>query len=53
MREEPGLGEKSSQRLALWVLRNDRATVEELARTLLEVKSQVGFCEICANAVML
>ena len=45
----PGLGEKSSQRLALWVLRSDRGVVEDLARALLDVKTQVGFCEVCAN----
>jgi recombination protein RecR len=45
----PGLGEKSAQRLALHVLRSDRAAAEELARTLLEVKDRVGLCEVCAN----
>jgi len=45
----PGLGEKSAQRLALYVLRSDRAVVEELARTLVEVKDRVGLCEVCAN----
>lgn len=45
----PGIGEKSAQRLALHVLRGDRAEVEELARTLLEIKDKVGLCAICAN----
>jgi recombination protein RecR len=45
----PGVGEKSAQRLALWVLRSDRAVVEDLARTLLDIKDKVGFCEVCAN----
>jgi recombination protein RecR len=45
----PGVGEKSAQRLALWVLRNDRDTVADLARTLLDIKDKVGFCEVCAN----
>jgi len=45
----PGVGEKSAQRLALWVLRNDRAVIEDLARTLLDIKDKVGFCEVCAN----
>ncbi len=45
----PGIGEKSAQRLALWVLRSDRALVEELARTLLDIKDKVGLCEVCAN----
>lgn len=45
----PGIGEKSAQRLALHVLRSDRAAVEELARTLVEIKDKVGLCEVCAN----
>jgi recombination protein RecR len=45
----PGIGEKSAQRLALWVLRSDRATVDELSRTLLDIKDKVGLCEVCAN----
>jgi recombination protein RecR len=45
----PGIGEKSAQRLALHVLRSDRADVEELARTLLEIKDKVGLCTVCAN----
>jgi recombination protein RecR len=45
----PGLGEKSAQRLALWILRSDRDTVEELARALLEIKDRVGLCEVCGN----
>jgi recombination protein RecR len=45
----PGIGEKSAQRLALYVLRSDRALVEDLSRTLLEIKDKVGLCEVCAN----
>ena len=45
----PGIGEKSAQRLALWVLRSDRAVVEDLARTLLDIKDKVGLCDVCAN----
>lgn len=45
----PGIGEKSAQRLALFVLRSDAAVIEDLSRTLLEIKAKVGLCEICAN----
>jgi recombination protein RecR len=45
----PGLGEKSAQRLALFVLRSDRAAIEELAQALLEIKDKVGLCEVCGN----
>ena len=45
----PGVGEKSAQRMALFVLRSDRDAVEEFARCLLEVKQRVGLCEVCGN----
>ena len=45
----PGVGEKSAQRMALFVLRSDRDAVEEFARVLLEVKQRVGLCEVCGN----
>lgn len=45
----PGIGEKSAQRLALHVLRSDRAEIEELSRVLREIKEHVGLCEVCAN----
>jgi recombination protein RecR len=45
----PGVGEKSAQRMALFILRSDRAVADELARTLMEVKERVGLCEICGN----
>ena len=45
----PGVGEKSAQRMALFVLRSDRDTVEEFARALLDVKQRVGLCEVCGN----
>ena len=45
----PGIGEKSAQRLALHVLRSDRAAIEDLARTLLDIKDKVGLCTVCAN----
>jgi recombination protein RecR len=45
----PGVGEKSAQRMALFILRSDRTVAEELAHTLLEVKERVGLCEICGN----
>ena len=45
----PGIGEKSAQRMALHVLRSPRSEVEDLARTLVEIKDTVGLCEVCAN----
>jgi recombination protein RecR len=45
----PGIGEKSAQRMALFVLRADPAYVDELVETLRAVKEKVGLCEVCAN----
>ena len=45
----PGIGEKSAQRMALYVLRSERETIEELARVLVDVKERVGLCEVCGN----
>ncbi len=45
----PGIGEKSAQRMALFVLRAEREAIEELARTLVDVKERVGLCEVCGN----
>lgn len=45
----PGVGEKSAQRMALFVLKSDAGSIQEFANTLIEVKGRVGFCEVCAN----
>lgn len=45
----PGIGEKSAQRMALYVLRAERAEMEELARAIVDVKERVGLCEVCGN----
>ena len=45
----PGVGEKSAQRMALFVLRSERAAIEEFAQALLAVKERVGLCEVCGN----
>ncbi len=45
----PGIGQKSATRLALHILRSDRAETEHLAQALLEVKDKIRFCSICFN----
>ena len=44
----PGVGPKSAQRLAFHLLRAPRGNSERLARSLLEVRDGVGFCEVCS-----
>ena len=43
----PGVGPKSAQRLAFHFLQTDSATVENLAKLLLEVKQKVKSCKTC------
>jgi len=43
----PGIGPKSAQRIAYWILNEDRAT--RLAQAIIEVKDTVHFCSRCFN----
>jgi len=45
----PGIGSKSAQRLAFYVLRRPNAEVEQFAAALREVKERIVFCSICNN----
>ena len=45
----PGVGPKSAQRIAFYLLAADPADVARLASTLQRVKDQVKFCRICGN----
>lgn len=45
----PGIGRKSAQRLAFYVLDMDQLEVEKLAASILEAKEKIMFCEICGN----
>lgn len=45
----PGIGSKSAQRLAFFILRNPKKIAMELSEALIEAKDQIKFCSICAN----
>jgi recombination protein RecR len=45
----PGIGPKSAQRIAFWLLAADPADVHRLAAVLTRVKDEVKFCTICGN----
>lgn len=45
----PGIGPKSAQRIAYWLLTSEYADPERLADALVEVKRSVGFCPVCFN----
>ena len=45
----PGIGQKSAQRLAFYILRSSREDAARLAETILDVKDKLGICSICNN----
>lgn len=45
----PGIGPKSAQRIAFYLLQAEEDDVRRLAETLLTVKERVHFCSICGN----
>jgi recombination protein RecR len=45
----PGVGPKSAQRIAFYLLQTEDDQARRLAQVLTEVKDRVKFCEICGN----
>jgi len=45
----PGIGQKSAQRLAFFVLRNQRDDAARFAQALIDVKDKLGICSLCNN----
>ncbi|MEN9969894.1 MAG: hypothetical protein RLZZ229_102 [Actinomycetota bacterium] len=45
----PGVGPKSAQRIAFYLLQAEDDQAKKLAQVLNEVKERVRFCEICGN----
>ncbi|BDS05999.1 recombination protein RecR [Oceaniferula spumae] len=43
----PGVGPRSAERIAVWLLQNEKANPTELSESLLEAKSQVTSCDTC------
>ncbi|MBI5593218.1 MAG: recombination protein RecR [Deltaproteobacteria bacterium] len=43
----PGIGEKTAERLAMYILRSSRSDAEQLARSIGELKDKVRLCAIC------
>lgn len=43
----PGVGPKTAQRLAFYLLRQEPAAVERLAKTLVEAKEKIRYCSTC------
>lgn len=45
----PGIGPKSAQRIAYWILNTDEASALRLSTAIAEVKRTVHFCKRCFN----
>ena len=45
----PGVGPKSAQRIAYWLLNSPRDSALRLAEAIVEVKDVVHFCSRCFN----
>jgi recombination protein RecR len=45
----PGIGRKSAQRLALYLLKQPREDVVKMARTLVNMKDRIRYCSECWN----
>jgi recombination protein RecR len=45
----PGIGEKTAQRLAFFILRSPHIRAERLAQAIIEVKEKILFCSQCSG----
>lgn len=45
----PGIGKKTAQRLALHLLKSNKETVDNLVKSLLDLKLKLRFCSRCFN----
>ena len=45
----PGIGRKSAQRLALYILKQPREEVVKMAKALVSVKDRIRYCSTCWN----
>ena len=45
----PGVGPKSAQRLAFWLVKADPADAKRLAAAIVQAKDRIAFCRECGN----
>jgi recombination protein RecR len=43
----PGIGSKTAQRLALYIIKRSEKEAKTLAQAILDAKQQVGLCQVC------
>lgn len=49
LRKLPGIGHKTAQRLAMYLLHAPAEEAEALARAILEAREKIFFCSVCGN----
>jgi recombination protein RecR len=49
LRQLPGIGAKSAQRIAFHILKAERAEADEISAAIQDLKDKIGLCEICHN----
>lgn len=45
----PSIGKKTAQRLAMYILKSDISDVENLLKSISDLKTKIKFCRICFN----
>ena len=45
----PGIGRKTAQRLAFYILDMDKLDAEKLASSIIQAKEEISYCSICCN----
>jgi recombination protein RecR len=45
----PGIGRKSAQRLALYIMKRPAGEVREMAAALIDIKEKMKYCSVCWN----
>src|SRR5580698_3292831 len=45
----PGVGPRSAERMALHLVQTDSAAVQSLAKTMLDAREKIRFCQICGS----
>lgn len=45
----PGIGRKTAQRLAFYILEMDELEAEKLANSIIDAKKEIRYCSICCN----
>jgi recombination protein RecR len=45
----PGIGRKTAQRIAMFILKQPKEEVEKLIKAIIDIKEKIKYCSICFN----